>query len=221
MVQMEHHHKRPVQGHTKGQNDRQGTAGRPNLRPRIPTIPTLRLRMPTVTLPNLRLNRPSFSNLRQNLRDMVPTLRPLNLPSAPVFRPQAPLTLRRPQPQPGGIRRPPAGPAAVARPAIPASTSSRPAPLLTSTAAAAGPVSPAAPQSTSIRPTLGFEDSTFRNQANPILPEPIEFNSVFDSNADPFAEFRDEDFGDTASFRELLDAQFGDFQFNKIKRKDN
>ena len=120
--------------------------------------------MPTVTLPNLRLNRPSFSNLRQNLRDMVPTLRPLNLPSAPVLRPLAPLTLRRPQ-QPGGNRRPPAGAtAAAARPAIPDSTSSRPAPLLASTAAA-GPVSPAAPQSTSIRPTLGFEDSTFRNQA--------------------------------------------------------
>ena len=127
-------------------------------------ISAFRLRMPTVTLPNLRLNRPSFSNLRQNLRDMVPTLRPLNLPSVPVLRPLAPLTLRRPQPQPGGIRRPPAGPAAVARPAIPDSTSSRPAPLSTSTAAA-GPVSPAAPQSTSIRPTLGFEDSTFRNQA--------------------------------------------------------
>ena len=44
MVQMEHHHKRPVQGPANGQNDRQGTAGRPvaNLRPRIPTIPTLR-----------------------------------------------------------------------------------------------------------------------------------------------------------------------------------
>ena len=44
MVQMEHHHKRPVQGPVNGQNDRQGTAGRPvaNLRPSIPTIPTLR-----------------------------------------------------------------------------------------------------------------------------------------------------------------------------------
>jgi hypothetical protein len=204
----------------QGQNDRQGARPvfNPQFRPRVPTIPTLRLRMPTVTLPSLRLNRPNLSNLRQNLRNMVPSLRPLNLPSLSAQRPQAPLTLRRPLPQQPG-RRPPAAPAS-ARPAAPpaaVSTSIRPVPLVSTSAAS--PVSPAAP-STSIRPEPVFEDSTFRNQASPLLPEPIEFNSIFNSNADPFAEFRDEDFGDSASFRQLLDSQFGDFQFNKIKRKD-
>jgi len=167
------------------------------LRPgRLPSLPTLRpvrplnFRMPelpTFRLPSLNLRRPSFPQLSNPFR-------------RPASRPR-PVLQSRPRPVQSA-------PAPSPSPAAPAPASS--APLAPSfRPSAPNSARPAPPASAPIAPVQNTQ-----SQSAPLtLPDPrpaapAEFGSAFDN--DPFSEFQSADFGSDASFRELINQQFGE-----------
>merc|ERR1712088_613719 len=174
---------------------------RPQLpRFRIPSLPTLRM--------------PQLPRLRR------PTFRPIQF-NNPFARPSRP----RPAPQQAAASPPAARPQNAARPqpATQAAPVFRPS---TAAAPQAAPVSPRAPPSTSQRAPVPATPQFNTQQAAPApqqpqfappqqsaplrLPSPDLGATDFSFSSDPFSEFQSDNFGpDEASFRELINSQFG------------
>jgi len=163
-------------------------------------------------------------------------LRPSRLPSLPTLRPLRPLNFRMPKlpslriPSLPNLRRPsfPQLNNPFRRPAArprPVQQSSRPRPAST---APASPVSPSnAPPAPSFRPSAPKSPVFLVTDSAPIVPvqnspsqtapltlpqlrpaTPSDFGGAFEN--DPFSEFQSSDFGSDASFRELINQQFGE-----------
>jgi len=185
---------------------------RPQLpRFRIPSLPTLRM--------------PQLPRLRR------PTFRPITF-NNPFARPSRP----RPAPQQAAAAPPAARPAPqnAARPAPQTATQAAPVfrPSAPTTPQVA-PVSQRAPASTSQRApvpaTPQFDTQQFAppqqpqfappQQSAPLrLPTPDLGSTDFSFSSDPFSEFQSDNFGpDEASFRELINSQFGaDFDSQRL-----
>jgi len=182
------------------------------VRPRFPALP--RLRMPT--LRPIRIRRPSLPALPTFRNPFARPSRPA--PAAPVFRP-AP---RPTNPAPLTASQVPLAPVSnsIAPPAVPETSSFRnqESTLLPETPATF--VRPAETANSFNRPAVETQNSF--NQPPAAVETQNSFNqpTAFDfQGGDPFDEFRNSDFGDSVGFRNLLDEQFGDFQFDKIQKR--
>jgi len=161
-------------------------------------------------------------------------IRPGRLPALPTFRPVRPLNFRMPElpslrmPSLPTFRRPSfptlnnpfRRPAARPRPVV-QSSQPRPAPAAASPAPTDAPAAPTfrpVAQSPNIVPEVEVapispvqniqSQSAPLNLPNPQPAAPSSFGSSFDN--DPFSEFQSADFGSDASFRELIQQQFGE-----------